>query len=491
MTVKPEEAVFRHFPLMYRKAGQEGTAAFALAKSLGQAGGDLERASRQVMQSRFIDHVNDMDDLQRLAALFELATWPEEEMEEFRFRVKQLGGIYLGGAATARALLQVLGAACDSELTKVEPPPFAAPKSDARFETVGTLQRRTADSVQFKAKVVDVPRVLQEVTLTAPTFEWLVENDLYDTPGGIDEDCVEYPPTFPDPVVDLKAGDHPVVLPILVQRDLRRLVLVNRFIPPGATLRVDLVNHTLMDIQGPPTLAGPVRFGITAPALLYGTAGLVSDTGAGDLSGPADRPFHVIRWLPDWQRTPGMPEVPGAPGTLDPVPSGKIPWPELLPLGTSRWSLLVGVGPGNEVPALDAEVPHTAIRALPPTAALGPEQIQFRWIGRRLATFTVIFDEAQLCDGPAAAGPMPHRKEWFQEQVRRLKLAGIIYIDQSKANPKLPAPAVGSGGTGLSLWEDSHTPAALNVAVQTVSRERTGQENLVLVDQVKVNVSKA
>ncbi|MDB4896880.1 MAG: hypothetical protein JWN15_3142, partial [Firmicutes bacterium] len=380
------------------------------------------------------------------------------------------------------------------ELVSCTGPDWTIGSGDARFETVGTFRRRTApagapDAV-FAATVVDVPRVTEAVTIAAPAYEWQVANNLYDSPGGTDEHGVAFAASFPDPIVEIVAGDHPVAVPILVQRDLRRLVLINRFIPPGATLRVDLVAHTLTDIAGPVTLEGPVRYNETTPPLLYGTGGLVHDTGAGDLSGPATRPFHLVRWHKTRRREEGMPEVPGPPGSMAHVPIANLPWPALLPLGSSRWSLLVGVGRDNEAPELDAQLPHTLVRALPATVGLGPQAIRFGWSGRRLATFTLRFDQAHLCDGPSPAGLMQHRAAWLREQVERLKLAGVIYLAQDALAPG-PPPISEPEDPSLILWQLTRPDQTHGLSTQPVPRSTGVTESLILRDAVAMDVTAA
>ncbi|MFZ5824103.1 MAG: hypothetical protein ACOY94_07235 [Bacillota bacterium] len=487
------DLVFRALPDAYRRAGAD-TVVHALTGRLADGLNVLDRHGKQVLQSRFIDHLADLDDAERLAALFALTPWPEEDLGEFRYRIKQMARIYLGGAATAPTLLQVVGAATDSQVAEVvlpmHEPEGGGPLND-RYTTTGILTRRADSAQSFEAQVVELPPVRQEVEVTAATgYVWEVENSTYADPG-------DYftPPTYPEPIVDIAAGEHPVTVPILVQRDLRRLLLINRRIPPGASLRVDLQTHTVHDVSGPATLQGPVTIGgAPAPDLVYGTGGLAGDVRAYRLTDPpprqeAARPFHVLRWNKEYRTGPEIPEVPGPPGTSDPVPFFNIPWPPLLGLGTSRWRLMVGVNQLGLTPTLDETVDLKQLRPVPATAALGPERIRFRWVGRRLATFTVIVPEAQLCDGPAPAGKMSHRADWLREQIMRLKLAGVIYIDPA-ATALMPEPnEAPAEEPEISLWEVAPATDHLELSINTVDRKAAIKEESLLTDTLSVTVT--
>lgn len=488
------DLVFRFLPDAYRRAGT-ATAAHALTGALDDALKVLDKHARQVLQSRFLHHLADLDDAERLAALFALIPWPEEDLGEFRYRVEQMSRIYLAGAATTSRLLEVVGAATDSKVKEVVLPERAPKKGGGllndRFTTSGRMVRRADPTQEFEAQVVELPPVRLEAVIRPDSgYTWEIENAAYADPGD-----AFTPPTYPEPTVDITAGDWPVVVPILVQRDLRRLVMINRFIPPGATFRVDLQNHTVRDLSGPATLRGPVTIGgDPGPALIYGTGGLVGDVRAYRLSDPpprdgAARPFHLIRWHRQIRTGPEIPEVPGPPGTTDSVPIANIPWPPLLGLGTSRWRLLLGVNEKGFAPALDERVEVNQLRTLPATPETGPARIRFRWVGRRLATFTVIVPEQHLCDGPTGTGKMKHRAEWLQEQIMRLKLAGVVYIDPA-ATALMPEKEEGVGEQPeLSLWETAPAVDRLEAGVRTVARKKEFTEETVLTDSVSVTVT--
>jgi|GEM_PF-3933985 len=486
--------VFRFLPDAYRRAGARGTLAHTLGLAADDALQVLDRHGKQVMQSRFLDHLADLTDAERLAALFALVPWPEEDLDEFRYRVRQMARIYLEGAATARSMLEVVGAATDSQLVGVVLPENAAEEGGTlndRYTTTGQLERRANTAERFDAKVIELPPIKQAVSIDESSgYIWEIDNATYSDPGDFFT-----PPTYPEPVVMLTAGERPVAVPILLQRDLRRFVLINRFIPPGATLKVDLEKHEVHDLTGPATLQGPVTIaGEPAPDLVYGTGGIAGDVRAYRLTDPpprqdAARPFHVVRWNKQYRTGADIPMVPGPPGTSDPVPIANIPWPPLLGIGLTRWRLLVGVNPQGFVPTLDQTIDLSELRPVPATPETGPAKIDFTWIGRRLATFTVLVPEEQLCDGPAPAGKMKHRATWLQDQIMRLKLAGVIYIDPS-ATALVPEPEPGADEPPeLSLWEVSPVAADLVAEVKTVARKAGLTEPVLLTDTLSVTVT--
>ncbi|TJY42624.1 hypothetical protein E5161_07160 [Cohnella pontilimi] len=494
MTDKSEERVFRNLPSSYRRAGEE-SAAFIFTRSLSSALGELERTALQVMNSRFLEHLNDLGDAERLAALFELAPWPEEELEAFRARVRLLARLYLQGAATAGGMLELFGAAYGLHLLGKRPP-----SAGDRYATTGDYSRGTSDQKPWiSAKVVDLPLTTRYVNANAPDYKWIVENNMYGELPSIDEKGRYIEGTGPDPIIDIKAGSHPVVLPVVVNQDLRRLVLVNRFIPPGATLRVDLNEYKVMDLAGPSTLPGPLLHeGQPAPNLLYGTGGLTGDGEAELLSGEAAKPFHVLKWHTEHRRDADMPQVPGPPGSLRPVPDDGIPWPPLVTIGTSRWRLMRGIKMDGVAPELAEALEHSTLRVMPQNAASGPAELTFWWIGRRLATFTVQFDEKLLWDAEGADPKekdrlkqwKDRRKIWFREQIERLKLAGVLYVDQDDLGKMVMPSPPKEQSPNLSLWETIRPADKLETAVKGGNRKAALSETLLPVDSVMIKVGK-
>lgn len=492
--------MFGRLPQSYRRAGVDG-AAGAISAAADRAFADLERLTRQVLQSRFLDHANDLDDVSRLAALFQLGPWPEEELEPFRNRVRTMARLYLQGAATATGMLEALGAAFDLTLAAVTIPGSGgndAFTTSAEYRLQGPDGGRTA-----VASVVDLPPVSRAQDVPLP--EWSIANNLYGELPGYAPDGTFRPGAGMDPVVDIHAGGEPFALPVLVQHDLRRFILVNRLLPPGAAVRVDLTARTVTDIGAVPSWSGSLTLGgAAAPDLLFGSAGLTDDGTAGHLSGVdadaiAQRPYHLLRWNRNVRAEENLPEVPGEPGSMGQVPGDGLPWVPLVPIGQSRWSLQKGVGGSGEPPSIGIPSQAENLRVVPLDGTEAPLRVVFGWTGRRLGTFTIRFDPGQLWNGdPADAAEQARRESraargfgWLKEQVERLKLAGIVYLDQSELAPKLEAPAVPEAGTAeFVLWDRVEQTETLRVYAAFPTLAKTLAEKLVLQDAVTVEVTK-
>ncbi|HWI61734.1 MAG TPA: hypothetical protein VNT75_07855 [Symbiobacteriaceae bacterium] len=412
-----DDGVFRHLPPLLRKAGQD-TPAWPLARMLARTLNDLERTGRDVLQAHFLDDALDLIDLEKLAALYRLTPWLDEDLKAFRARVKLMISVYLRGAATADRMLTVAAAAAGTEVAEVTRPD--------RFTTMGLF------TAAFRAAVVDLPPVMQKVVIDAAPdgkLEWQIENDLYGMPGGWTPDgWME--DVWPSPVVEIEAGAHDVWFPILVQRGLRRLVLVNRMLPAGCRVRVDLVTHTLLHVGGPPAvptglIVPPAEAG--GPNLIYGTGALLGESG---VSGhPQVVPAHVLKWYRPEDVIIGsdQPLAPGPKGAIA-EPPAQLSWPSLLGDGTSQWRLLVGENANGGAFAPNQLIPLAQVRPVPPTPTTGPKQVTFLWEGRQLGTFTLVIDPARLAQG---------RRAWLEEQLQRLKLAGVLYVPWEKTTLSL------------------------------------------------------
>lgn len=415
-----DDGVFRHLPPLLRKAGPD-TPAWPLSRMLARTVNDLERTGRDVLKSHFLDDASDLIDLEKLAALYRLVPWLDEDLPAFRARLKLMIDVYVKGAATAPRMLTVAAAAAGGHVASVTRPD--------RFTTQALIEREAGS---LKAAVIDLPPVLRTLTVDAgPTgrLEWTVANDLFKAPGDWTPDGV-IPDTWPDPVVDIEAGAVPVFFPMLVQRGLRRLVLINRMLPPGCRIRVDLVHHSVTDVSGPASvktglIVPPAEAG--GPEIIYGTGALLGESGIP--IHPAVPPAHVLRWYTQGEVDFGtdQPPVPGAKGTATPAPA-VLSWPSLLGDGTSQWRLLVGEDTLGLPLAPNRLLPLAQVRPVPPTAATGPQRVIFTWEGRQLGTFTLLIDPAQLAAG---------RRPWLDEQLGRLKLAGVLYVPWEKTTLSL------------------------------------------------------
>jgi hypothetical protein len=477
------DAIFRHLPDVYRRAGRDGTPTYALINAVGGQFAQINAMTERVLRSRFFEQADELEDLERLAALFELAPWPEENNETFRQRVRLVVATLLRGSVTPRSLLELVAAASQAALD-----PMSVIRVDNRT-TRGDYIRRV-DGQRFVAEVVDMPPVLREVTVGPETgWFWEIENRSYRDPGGLNE-----PPTLPEPVIDIHAGAEPVVLPILVQRDLRRFVLVNRFIPPGAVLRIDMQNRSLQQIAGPLCLTGPVRMNATSPPvdLLYGTGGLLGDPLLSQLSGPLTRPFHLLRWSDTARTGSNLPEVPGPVGSDNPAPWFSMPMPPLLGWGYSHWRLMLGANRDGLAPVLGENliIQDQDLTTQPVTAANGPAKIIFRWLGGQPGTFTVRFPERFLSNEPNPTRALPHRVRWLHEQIGRTRPAGVIWYDQNapELTPQLPEPV--GGPPVLSLWERQRAGYQVSAPIQRVSRSLTLEAATLAGDAVQGAVKK-
>lgn len=476
------DAVFRHLPAVFRKAG-EGSPAWPLAAAQARALQDFDRSARQVLRSRFLDDLGELDEAARLGALYDLAPWPEEDLPVFRRRLQAIIGVYLQGGATARRLLTVVAAAADADpaLSADGRPALLLPgqsaewpelvrgkrfKTDA-FTTFALFRRRAAPDHIFGAAVVDLPTIERQIEVYPDSegrCRWVIDNDLYGEPGLYDPAAGMQPDVWPDPVIEIEAGDHTVYMPVIVQHNLRRLVLVNRILYRGSGIRIDLGRYELdpaaarrrgIDIGGPdPVLrfdrAGhwarqlrpPTRFvpmtmaglqgGRTerVPDRMYGTAGLL---GRSRVSGKMPYPpAHVLRWykreLLNWGSH--LPPVPGVPGSTDGAPE-RLSWPSLLGEGRSEWELLVCTDRRGGTIDPRETISLERLHPVPPDPGSTPKLIRVRWIGRRAGSFTILVDPAELSHGHPH-GPLPHRADWLREQAERLKPAGVNYIPQDE-----------------------------------------------------------
>ena len=449
------EAVWRNLPSVYRRAGSL-TPAHGLAVALGRMLIDLERTAKDVLRAHHLEHANDLDDLKRLAAWFQLAPWPEEDREGFRTRIRRMAAVYREGAASAGRLLDVLAVTMGAEIATVDgkrmlfvprytqleasalpagaplhaPWPEAGsvwaslvPSSPSPYAVYAILKVKVGDTVWgVPAALLDLPKHRLTISLTPDEslgrLEWKAAPPYESLDDDPDLD------TYTNPIVTIWAPeDHAVSLPSLVQRDLRRAVLINRLIPAGGALQVDLNQFTLTDlVEGKPSQ--PVLN--DQPALLFGTGGTLGE----NRLGPAPPPFRLLRWYTLSQLEPLF--AAGDPADLiDPTADGKLPWPNLLtPLLPDRepvrWRLLLG---------------NAKLGLVNPTKATTVAKIDFTMIGRRPGTFSLLYEDRWVL-GTDEVKPLTHRAAWLQEQIDRLKLAGVIHLRPDQIEPSewnLPA----------------------------------------------------
>jgi hypothetical protein len=226
------------------------------------------------------------------------------------------------------------------------------------------------------------------------------------------------------PSFTISAGAEPLVAPLIVQRDLRRVILLNRVVPAGSSVTFD---GSTLRVEGGD--AGPVRFDDDAPDVLAGVAGSWASGGAApsvwdDPSARTDdRAVFGDRWLRLYAIAALALAEDDPVGAEAHLPLAAIlPWPWLMGAGDSHWALLAA--------DLAPDAPATPWQHLSfaPAAPVAGRAVDMRWQGRRPASFTVRFPPERCSRSGAQADPV--RRAWFDEQVRRLKLAGVRYIRQ-------------------------------------------------------------
>lgn len=486
-----ETPVLRHLPSVYRRAGETG-AAWRLLQEVGTRFPSLERATKQVLSSRFLEHAEHLEDLERLAAPWGIAPWPGETLAAFRNRLRALIPLYLQGQASLSGLLDLVGAAADAD--RIGPPTLPAlplppesftwgrvsggdlygttTRSSDPYTTIARFRPRSGAPL-FEAAVVELPPRWEGPVVIPPTGDWTLINQSYAAPGPYSPDGHRLPHRFPDPVIEIAAGPAPVALPIIAQLDLGRLLLINRFLPPGATLAVDLERLAVVDRPGPASLQGPLDpaelrlVGQASPASSQGEPEVTMLFGKADFTGES-LPLRHLTW------TQAQPEA--------------VSW---LPFGLSRWRLLLGVTMTGRPPALGERLALNQIRLVPAwTGDLGipaPRELQVRWRGRRAGTFTILFRPVGS-ENWQATGPLL-KPTWFREQVERLKPAGTLYLDPQET-ALLELEGAKRRDTQLALWEEIQPRADVSAQNTLVDRAGAPEERLILTDSVSFTITR-
>lgn len=358
MKQDPRDAVFMNLPYTYRRVGQ-GTPMHLVARALGALTSQLERDARGVLTAHSVVATEDLGDLERLAALYGLTPWQQEDAEAFRYRLLTTARVRLQGAATAKGILEMVGAAHNAELVTWVLPGHAVPEeartpttqfTDA-YTTLGFFRQRKSPFEPFLAKVVDMPPKAQgnPVRLTGIDFEINVgsyaEADAGQSLSG---------PTF-----TLTAGQNGLNLPVLLNLDTGNLALINRLLPAGETLQVDLDAGTAEGGSIGPILVD----GVAAPPVLYGSGAFLDREG--EVTAAVLGRGRLLQWQPvtyrGWDLKPGL----------------------------TRWRLMRAVGPDGKKPA--SPVALEAIRLMPVSLSWVPAEMAVGWMGRRPGTFTMAF----------------------------------------------------------------------------------------------------
>jgi hypothetical protein len=458
------EAVWQNLPSVYRRMGT-ATPAYGLAVTAGRLLVDLERTAQDVLRAHHLNNATDLEDLRRLGAWFKLEPWPEEDKEAFRTRLRRMAAIYREGAANAARMLDLLAVTMSAEIAAMDGPAavpvpqltwqeaaaeLAKPPASRRPTHVPWPKAATiwaellpepaetnpyATYGIFTRKVGEVPWGIPAAVLDMPLHKTLVELKPDAALGRLEWQVL--PPyrtlgddpaddTYGDPVVTIFApATNDVILPVLVQRDLRRAVLVNRRIPKGGAVQVDLMNLTVADvaIDGVPASTLHVA---GKPDLLFGAGGILGEHKLG--SGPP--PYKLLKWYEaaDLRRTVPTGDV--ETWLNAPDPQGRLPWPPLL----------TPLTPGNRKVPWRLLLADAKLNPLQPVKTNTVEKLVFAMEGRRAGTFTLVFDENWVLHGDDGS-VRQHRMDWLMEQVHRLKLAGVVYLAPEQVTEELHLPA--------------------------------------------------
>jgi hypothetical protein len=472
------EAIWQNLPSVYRRAGP-ATPAHGLAVTFGRMLVDLERIAQDVLRAHHLNNATDLIDLARLAAWYHLAPWPEEEKEAFRTRVRRMAAIYREGAANAERMLDLLAVAMGADIADMQGRRAVfLPQltwQEAQDEEAKPAKDRRPSHVPWPRAGSDWAYLVPETRNVYATYAiftqmrggatWgipaaLLEMPLHRTSRRLQPDPalgrLEWqvqPPyrtlgddpsqdTYGDPVVTIYAPEgREVVMPILVQPDLRRAVLVNRKIPPGGAVQVNLDTLEVVDVVGTSTIGR-----VTWPKLLFGAGSALGEHKLGQ--GPP--PFRLLKWYKAANLRRSVPQ-PGdlAAWVANPeAEDGKLCWPPLLtPLSpahrTVPWRLLLA----------DPSV-SPAFNPIQPTPATTVAAIEFAMEGRRPGTFTLLYDEEWVLHGEDGA-LRAHRAEWLQEQISRLKLAGVVYLPPSAVTESLNLPPAMPLGAAMRTLHES------------------------------------
>ncbi|MFC5704142.1 hypothetical protein ACFPVX_22880 [Cohnella faecalis] len=403
-----QDLIFRMLPSQFRKS-DESSLIYQLCWALGFPLGGLDRLGRRVLKSRYLDSVSDIADAARLALPFGEPPWPQDTIDEYRERLQSYIPLFLQGALSAERIILLTALAYGGTADTIAlPNPYNLPDRPANEANV-TTGRITAvvrdgsgkpSVVAFTAAVIERPEQARQQYTVAPTAEqstWVIDGD-----GSF------------SPVIDITAGANPLVAPILAQRDTGFLLLVNRIIPPGGTIRIDTAASAVRDFGGSPSSDGPVLMPDgTAPPLLCGTGAILDDERSNKLSESDGTPLRLVHWS-----------------------AAKIESAPLLPKGTSSWRLLQVARSNAESLAADV-APNAAEKGILvadlttsfPDPAGCPKSVTFRWdIAPIPASFTVAYRaDHQSSWYPEA--PLAPNVSWLRNQINRLKPAGVAYLD--------------------------------------------------------------
>ncbi|MBK5926175.1 hypothetical protein [Rhodobaculum claviforme] len=475
--------IARHLPAPYRRTldGRGEPLAEIVRSGRAQLRAALG-ALESVQRSRALAFFEDLEDGARLGALHDQAPWPGDTPDTLRARLKAVAALALSGAATAERMLRLVGIAAGADLRAAIGPrrTYAVALAEARLSgTTGPGQTRGvfvrhADGSAFAADVLTAPARLHRAGIRpAPGLGRGFAFGLHNPALASLPDLMQTePPLGPDPVFEI-AVSAPFGPFALIQRDLGRVVVVNRHLPAGGALRIDIARMRWEHLAGARTTTrGAAELHGTRHDLLAGIAAIADDSVFAS-AGADPSAGHALDLRPR-----GGVAFTGA--LVDPVDrdaplpaDAPIPMPSLLGEGLSRWRLA----------ALDLSATTDVLRA-PFRPVLQRAQISLSavWVGRRPGEFALRLPPGALAPGAddAAQG---HRADWLDRMVDRFRLAGCVRVP---ADLLADRDDIGVTDTEIALSEAARPVDALTLdlglALATAARPRDALRLLTVTD---------
>jgi len=196
------ENVIRHLPDFYQ-AYDRTLLIFKVIDACGMKLQEVENALVEVMKVHWVDHADELDDLVRLGALFDIRRREGEELDQYRTRLKQTIAAYLAGVGTVQVV------------------------RDITVATLG-LSEEEQDLIQI---IENPPRfVKSEWREVAYRSEWQV------TVEGFEELDEEGKPKEIKPTILITGIGQRTVNPIVMNVTTEALVGFQGFVPDGKVL---------------------------------------------------------------------------------------------------------------------------------------------------------------------------------------------------------------------------------------------------------------
>ncbi len=148
------ERILQYLPDIYR-ISPETSLVYELMDAFGKRLQEAEGKLAEVMKTHWVDYVDKMGDLARIAALYGVKPYDDEDLDEFRYRLKLIINAYLAGAGTARGILYLTAATLRLRIdTKLKRPQEFVTRvrimRDAVHAIFGT-DSKTATGIDLKA----------------------------------------------------------------------------------------------------------------------------------------------------------------------------------------------------------------------------------------------------------------------------------------------------------------------------------------------------